>query len=59
MLPTLTVDFAGNAIPEIEILFGLLLLPAPVGDVLAFEQERRANETAHTINVAKYFVFMV
>jgi hypothetical protein len=59
VLPTLTVVFAGNAIPEIEMLFGLLLLPPPVVDVLAFEQERKATDTAHAIKIAKYFVFMI
>ena len=60
MLPTFTVVVAGKAIPEIEMLFGLLLLaPAVVVDVLAFEQDKKAIDTAHATSNAKDFVFMI
>jgi hypothetical protein len=60
VLPTLTVVVAGKAIPEILILFGLLLLTLPpVEEVLDFEQERKASDNAHAIKIAKYFVFMI
>jgi hypothetical protein len=61
VVPTLTVVVAGKAIPAMAILFALLLLfpPAAVGLVLDFEQERKENDTAHAIRIAKYFVFMM
>jgi hypothetical protein len=60
VLPTLTVVDAGKAIPEIEMLFGLLLLPVlPAGDVLDFEQESIASDSAAAKKIAKYFVFMI
>jgi hypothetical protein len=56
VLPVLIVVVAGKAVPEIEMLFGLLLL---VEDVLDFEQEKKVNDKAHAIKSAKYFVFMI